>query len=127
MIIIVTKKQFINHAKGLEDPVIISESDEYYPFLNLWFMLHERKGIKKSLQLDGCRLSRPEWEAGKTDDCIKRIEKMTEKYDRWLKEAKEEKDKDSITLPLKPPEGHKVTPFTGFNDDLPQYHLKSRE
>ena len=81
------------HAKELKDPVIISGRDSYYPFLNLWFILRERKGPKNLLDLNGCRLSRPEWEAGKADDCIKRIEKMTEKYDRWLKEAKEEKNK----------------------------------
>lgn len=87
----ITKKQFMKTAGEMEKPFLKDGYDSRYPFLNIWFILLDENDIRKKLQLDACRLSSSEYDAGKIDKYLERAEKLAKKYDRWLEEAKKKK------------------------------------
>lgn len=67
-------------------PIIETGVDSGYPFLNRHFVLRDKNDLRKKLYLKECRMSWKEWDAGKVDNCIIRIESTEKKFNMWLKD-----------------------------------------
>lgn len=84
----ITKKQFIEAAKRIKNPSIKTFSNPSSPLLSQCFTLIDKSNCRNDLYLGGCQLSQKEYDEGNADSCIARIEVAENKFNRWLKEAK---------------------------------------
>ena len=85
----ITKSDFMNHAKKMEDPCVITCDDSRYPYINTCFSLEDKANpIRNTVQLIWCRLSEQEYQNENIESCVGRIKKHELKYNRWLKEMK---------------------------------------
>lgn len=85
------KADVIKLIKRLSDPHLVIGSDITFSLPSNWFFIHDRDNLETSIELPGCRMvDKCHLTVEDIESYDKRVEKLTEKYNRWILEAKNE-------------------------------------